>query len=103
MPRLIGSQQSHRKVCHKSKRFKEAVWEILRVHDLRIKGSQWLKDFREFDHPYRYHRANDSGYMVGTVVTHDSDYFSAVAYRQIDREVFKGEAVSGLREICWKR
>ena len=69
--------------------FKETVWEVLRVHSLRLvssetKGSKGLEDFREFDHPYRYHRANDSGYMVGTVVTHDSDYFSAVAYRQID-------------------
>lgn len=69
--------------------FKETVWEVLRVHSLRpafseIKGSKGLKDFREFDHPYRYHRANDSCYMVGAVVTHDSDYFPAVAYRQID-------------------
>jgi hypothetical protein len=89
MPGLMGSQQSHSQVCHKSKWIKETVWEFLRVHSLRqgfseLKGSKVLTDFGEFDHPYRYHRANDSGYMVGTVVTHDSDYFSAVTYRQID-------------------
>jgi hypothetical protein len=69
--------------------FKETVWEVLRVYSLRlafseIKASKGLKDLRELNHPYRYDRANESGYMVGAVVTHDSDYFPAVAYRQID-------------------